>query len=184
MHHHQVAVVPPGADLAAEVDLLRLLRLGHEPRIAQILPIVGQLHLLAVHDLLLEDTQLVADGIAGGGDLQGGHGVQVAGGQAAQAAVAQTGVGLGLKQVGGGEAKALQGLLQGIQQAQVIGVLLQRTAHQEFQRQVVDLALLALPHLVASGHLVAGHDVTQHQSAGLEHMIGGGVLHVTPKVAA
>ena len=57
MHHHQVAVVPPGADLAAKVDLLRLLRLGHEPCIAQILPVVGQLHLLAVHDLLLEDME-------------------------------------------------------------------------------------------------------------------------------
>ena len=170
--------------LAAEADLLGLIHLGDEPGVAQAQPVVGLLHLLAVHDLLLEDAQLVADGIAGSGDLQGGHGVQVAGGQTAQAAVAQAGVRLLLKQVGGREAQVLQRVLQGIQKAQIVGVLFQGTAHQKFQRQVVDLALLALPHLIACLHLVAGHDVTEHQCAGLEHMVGGGVIHVAPKVAA
>ena len=89
---------------AAEVDLLGLVHLGDEPAVGDVQPVVGQLHLLAVHDLLLEETQLVADGVAGGGDLQGGHGLQIAGGQTAQTAVAQTGVGLHLKEVGGGKA--------------------------------------------------------------------------------
>ena len=82
--------VPLVLHLAAEADLLGLVHLGDEPGVAQPQPVVGQLHLLAVHDLLLEDAQLVADGVACGGDLQGGHGVQVAGGQAAQAAVAKS----------------------------------------------------------------------------------------------
>jgi len=42
------------------------LLLGDEPGVAQAKPVVGQLHLLAVNDLLLEDAQLIADGIAGG----------------------------------------------------------------------------------------------------------------------
>ena len=176
-------VVPVVHDLAAEPDLLGLIHLGDEPGIAQAQPVIGLLYLLAVHDLLLEDTQLVADGIAGGGDLQGGHGVQIAGSQTAQTAVAQARIGLDLKQIGGGEAQPLQGLLQGIQNAQIVGVLLQRTAHEELQRQVVDLALLALPHLVAGIHLVAGHDVPQYQSTGLKHMVRGGVLHVPSEIA-
>ena len=103
--------VPAVLHLAAEADLLRLVHLGDEPGVAQAKPVVGQLHLLAVDDLLLEDAQLVADGVAGGGDLQGGHGVQIAGGQTAQTAVAQASVGLQLEQVGGGEAQALQSVL-------------------------------------------------------------------------
>ena len=103
--------VPAVLHFAAEADLLRLVHLGDEPGIAQAQPVVGQLHLLAIDDLLLEDTQLVADGVAGGGDLQGGHGVQIAGGQTAQTAVAQAGIGLQLEQVGGGEAQALQSVL-------------------------------------------------------------------------
>ena len=175
--------VPAVLHLAAKADLLRLVHLGDEPGVAQAQPVVGQLHLLAVDDLLLEDAQLVADGIAGGGDLLGGHGVQIAGGQAAQAAVAQTGVGLQLEQVGGGETQAVQGILQGVQQAQVIGVLLQRAAHQKLQGEIVDLAALALPHLVVGGHLAAGHDIPQDQSAGLEHVGGGGLVHSAAKVA-
>ena len=176
--------VPVVLHLAAEADFLHLVHLGNEPGVAQAQPVVGQLHLLAVHDLLLEDAQLVADGVAGGGDLQGGHGVQVAGRQAAQAAVAQAGVGLGLEQVGGGEAQALDGLLQRLHHPQVVGVFHQGAAHQELQGQVVNLALVLRHHLVGGLHLPLGHDVPQHHGAGLEHMLAGGLLHVPAEVAA
>ena len=71
----QVAVVPELPHGAAETDLLGLRGLWHQPGRAQVLPVVRQLYLLALHDLLLEDAQLVADGIAGGRDLQRSHGV-------------------------------------------------------------------------------------------------------------
>ena len=67
--------VPLVLHLAAEADLFGLVHFGDEPGVAQPQPVVGQLHLLAVHDLLLEDAQLIADGIAGGRDLQRSHGV-------------------------------------------------------------------------------------------------------------
>ena len=75
MHDHELSAVPLGADGAAEVDLLRVLGPGQQPCAAYIQPVVGQLHLLALHDLLLKNTQLIADGVAGGGDVQGGHAV-------------------------------------------------------------------------------------------------------------
>ena len=71
----QVAVVPELPHGAAEADLLGLRGLWHQPGRTQVLPVVRQLYLLALHDLLLEDAQLVADGIAGGRDLQRSHGV-------------------------------------------------------------------------------------------------------------
>ena len=183
---HGVAAVgvPHVLHGAAEADLLYLVHLGDEPGVAQAQPVVGQLHLLAVHDLLLEEAQLVADGVAGGGDLQGGHGVQVAGGQTAQAAVAQTGVGLHLEEVGGGEAQVLDGLLQLWQDPQVVGVLLQGPAHEELQGQVVDLAGVAVPDPALGGQLPGGHDVPQHQGAGAEHVDRGSLFHFTAKIPA
>ena len=169
-------------DPAAKADLLRLVHLGDKPGVAQAKPVVGQLHLLAVNDLLLEDAQLIADGIAGGRDLQSGHGVQVAGGQTTQTAIAQAGVWLGLEQVSGGKAQILQHLGQGVQQPQIIGVLLQRAAHQEFQREVVDLPALGFPDVVAGLDLMTGHDIPQDHGAGLEHMIRGGLIHCAAKI--
>ena len=174
--HHKMAVVPAGADRAAEVDLLRLLELGQQPGVAQLHPVVGQLHLLALHDLLLEDAQLVADGITGGWDLQGGHAVQVAGGQAAQAAVAEAGVGLHLEDVGGLEAQLVDGLVQRTQQLQIEGILHQAAAHEELQGQVVDLPLFLAGGVLAGLHAPLGHDVTQHHGAGLHHLTVRGLF--------
>ena len=110
-------------------------------------PVVGELQLLAVHDLLLEDAQLVADGVAVGGDLQGGQAVQIAGRQTAQAAVAQARVGLHVENMGGLEAQLLDGLTHGLDDAQVVGVLHQAAAHEELQGHIVDLPELLLADL-------------------------------------
>ena len=56
VHHVEAVVVPELTEGAAEVDLLGLLGTGHQPSVAHALPVIGELHLLAVHDLLLEDT--------------------------------------------------------------------------------------------------------------------------------
>ena len=133
MHHHQVSVVPAGTDSTAKVDLLRLLWFGQQPRVTKRFPVVGQLHLLALHDLLLEQAKLVADGIAGGGDLQRRHTVQIAGGQTAQTAVAEAGVRLHIKNIRSLEAQLLDSLLQLGQHVQIIGILHQAAAHQKFQ---------------------------------------------------
>ena len=176
--------VPHVLHRTAEADLLGLVHLGDEPGPAPVQPVVGQLDLLAVHDLLLEDAQLVADGVAGEGDVQGGGGVQVAGRQTAQAAVAQTGVGLLLEEVGGGEAQGLNGLGQGLHHPQVVGVLPQGTAHEELHGQVVDLAGVLVPLLVGGFELALGDDVPHHQGTGLEHLLGGGLVHVPAEVPA
>ena len=104
------SAVPELADRAAESDRLCLLRLWHEPCAAQLLPVVRQLYLLAVHDALAENAQLIADGIACGRDIKRGHGIEIAGGEAAKAAVAQPRVRLAFKNVRRAEAQLVQRL--------------------------------------------------------------------------
>ena len=180
----QVVVGPELPEGSAKVDLLHLVGPGDDPGVALVLPVVGQLHLLAVHDLLPEQAQLVADGVAAGGDLQGGQAVQVAGGQAAQAAVAQPRVGLHVENVGGLEPQVLQGFPHGLEHPQVVGVLHQAPAHQELQGHIVDLPQLLLADLAAGLHRVGAHPVPQHHGAGLHHVCLGGLLHGAAEVQA
>ena len=107
-HDMQPPVVPELADRAAEADGLGLLRLGQQPRAAEVLPVVRQLDLLAVDDALAENAELIADGIARGGDVERCHRVEIARGQAAEAAVAETRVGLAFKDVRCAEAQLVE----------------------------------------------------------------------------
>jgi hypothetical protein len=85
-------------EVAAQRDLHRLVRAGHLPRIGAPQPVVGLLDLPAVPQRLLEDPVLVAQPVAHGGELQRRQRIQEAGGETAQSAVAQAGVGLLLQQ--------------------------------------------------------------------------------------
>ena len=51
------------------------------PGIAELEPFVGIFHLPAILDPLIEDAELVADAIADGRHLEGGQGIDVAGGE-------------------------------------------------------------------------------------------------------
>ena len=167
----EMAVMPEFPKGTAKVDGLRLVGLGQQPSGANTLPVIRQLHLLTFHDLLLENTQLIADGVAGSWDVQRGHGVQIAGGQAAQTAVAQTCVRFQLKQVAGLEAQVAQSLLQFGQHAQIVSVFHQAPAHEKFQREIVDLLFLLLFCFLGGLYAPEGHHIPQHQSAGFQHLL-------------
>ena len=76
-----------------------------------------------------------------GGQAQGGGGVHVAGGQAAQAPVAQGGLGLQLLQGGQGAAGLGQGLLHRGVEPQVDEVVGEELAHQKLGGDVVELLI-------------------------------------------
>jgi len=59
------------------------------PGVALLQPLVGDFHLPAVADLLVEDAELVADAVADGRDFERGERIQIAGRQPTEAAVAQ-----------------------------------------------------------------------------------------------
>ena len=165
----EAAVVLPGVDVSAEAHLHRLALVGHQPHVAHAQPVVGELHLPAVHDLLLEDAELIADGIARHGQIQAGGGVHVAGGQTAQAAVAQTRVGLDLVQVVDIHAALVQGLGEHVLQPQVVKVVPQGGAHQKLHGHIVDLLALVL---AVELRALAGQHPVHHIAQGPVHLLG------------
>ena len=172
------ALVLIGLDAPAEVDVDGLLGMGDLPDVAGGQPVVRHLHLIAVHQLLAEQAELIADGAAHGGQLQRGQGIQEAGGQAAQAAVAQAGLRLFLKDDGAVDAQLVQGLHVILFVDQVHHVVVQGAAHQELSGQVVDLLGLLLLASVA-GIAAALHDfVAHHQRQRLVKLLGRGVVDV------
>ncbi len=177
LHHGSVLVdgmqIPVGPELpdrAAEGDLLCLGGLGEQPGSAQVLPMVGELHLLALHDFLLEQTQLVADRVAGSGNLQGGHGIQIASRQPSKTAVAQRRVRFHLEDIPRLESQRFQCLLELREHPKVICVLHQAPAHQEFHGQVMHLLLFALTGLLPGLHFTPGHHIPENQRAGPHHL--------------
>ena len=76
--------------VAAPLDEVVHVGFGDLPRVSVGQPVVGLLDLPAVVDLLVEDAELVADAVADGRPLEGGQRVEVARGEPAEAAVAQS----------------------------------------------------------------------------------------------
>ena len=173
---HQVALVPVLLQPAAEFDLDGVLLIGTQPYLAAGQPVIGQLGLGAVHQLLLKDAVFIEDGIAGAVVAVGGHSVQVTGRQPAQTAVAQARVGFALVQLFRRGAKGSQRLGKGFQQPQVIQAVFQALAHQELHRKVVDALFLLLGHLGAVGAALFHHQVAQHQGGSLVQLLVAGAL--------
>ncbi len=129
---HQVALIPVLLQPSAEFDLDGMLLIGTQPYLAAGQPVVGQLGLRAVHQLLLENTVFVQDGIAGAVIAVGCHAVQIAGGKPAQTAVAETRIRFaGIQPLRCG-AEGGQRLGERLHQPQVIQAVFQALSHQEF----------------------------------------------------
>ena len=124
--------------VAVEPDHLEVVGGGEFPRVAVEGPVVGVLDLIAVLEGLLEDPELVPDAVAHGRQVEGGHGVEQAGGQTAQAAVPQTGLDVEGLQVPGREAgrgggPASQGVRAGVHR-----ILAQLASQHVLRREVID----------------------------------------------
>jgi hypothetical protein len=84
---------------AVELDLVEHLGPREFPGVAVAQPVVRVLDLLAVLDALVEHAVFVADAVAVAGDAHGRHRIEEAGGEPAEAAVAERRVGLDLGDV-------------------------------------------------------------------------------------
>src|SRR5579862_4859153 len=89
-HAHAPVIVAVALRIAAQTHLDRPLGPRNLPRIAEAQPLVRLLHLPAIHDLLLEDPELVANAVADARNLQRRQGVEETGGESSEAAVAET----------------------------------------------------------------------------------------------
>ena len=123
-------------------------------------PVLGVLGLPAALEGLPEQPVRVADTVAIGGQPHGRHGVEEAGGEAAQTAASERGIGLVSQHCAVVDAEALDDAPQLFVESQVGDRILEQPADEVLNRQVVDpLAILgvdALPGLEpGSDHEVA-----------------------------
>ena len=160
-------VIPMRGDLPAEADLNGVLIARHQPALRGDAPVVGDLCLLSVGELLLEYAQLIADGVPRGLQPQRGHTVHIARGEAAQTAVAETGVRLGLKYVGRIAPHILQRAGDGLGNAEVEGVLHKTAPHEELHGHIVHF-LHGMTRILR--HEKAAHDLTYDYGRGLKKL--------------
>ena len=82
-------VVDPADHVAAERDLDGVCRAGDFPGVREAQPVIRLFFLFTVHNLLAEHAVFVTDAHTGGREFKRRHGVEEAGGQAAEATIAE-----------------------------------------------------------------------------------------------
>ena len=169
---HLLGVHPADTGLAAAVEeMLRapaeMHRLGvfrpfQLPGVGVAQPVVGFFNLVAVFNVLAEHAVFVAQAIAEDGQLQGGAAVQETGSQAAQATVAQAGIGFFRLDFFQFQAEGLHGLGGFIRDVHVQQVVPQGAADEEFHGQVIGAALVRLA-VLQPGVSPVRHDAVPHR---------------------
>ena len=162
-------------DAAAEPDGIFGFEPLELPRIAERQPSLRQLVLPAVADLLHEQAMLVADAVAVGRHRERRHAVHVAGGEPAEAAVAERRVGLKLAELVEIDVETGERRAGGSQQAKVDQRIEQQASDQEFDGEVVHaLAVLALGPLLGFQPAV-DHAVADRKDGGEIPVVRAGV---------
>ena len=159
---------------AAETD--RVIDLGalEFPRIAVREPILGNLLLPAVADDLAEEAVVVTNAVSGRGDRQRRHAVHEAGGEAAEAAVAERGVGFQLPQMRQVETELRQRRRHRLDDAEIGDRVIEQTADQKFERQVIDALAAVAVDGVGRGDPAFDDDVAGGESDGEEPVARAG----------
>ena len=184
LSHLKLPVVHPFTDLAAETDLHRVVLPGTEPDIAHFQPVVREFHLPAVDDLLAENAEFIADGIAGDGIAHTGGGVHIARGQTSQTAVAQTCVRLqGIDPVDI-EADLFQALPDLLLHAKIEQIVAQTGADQELHGHIIDFLLFVAGNAVVKSAILLRQDLPQHIAQGAIDLLFRGVGQPAAKESA
>ena len=124
---------------AAEADRVLDLVAADLPRVAVAQPAIGALDLPAVADVLIEDAELVAQAVADRRDVERRERVHVAGGEPAEAAVAEARLLLVLEQLVERDARASPSAARAaVVEAEREQVRAELRADQELGRQVDD----------------------------------------------
>ena len=112
---------------------------GKLPRRVAAFPAVGQFYLIAVFKFLLKQTIFVVDTVAKPGNAERGHGVEIAGGQSAQTAVAERGVVFGVKNLFQRVPRPAVyfDVFQNIEQPQIAQVVFERTPDEIFDGEII-----------------------------------------------
>jgi hypothetical protein len=163
---------------AVKLDLVEHLGPREFPGVAVAQPVVRVFDLLAVLDALVEHAVLVADAVAVAGDAHGRHRIEEAGGQPAEAAVAQRRVGLDFGdgfRLDADFAQCRERIAEFLVGADVEHAVGHGAAHEEFHGKVID-ALAVLDVIAAHGfHPALDQALAHHGGGGMEPVaVGGG----------
>ena len=158
--------------ISAEFDDLRVLGAAQLKGIAVFQPVVGNLDLIALLNLLLEHTVMVADSAAVGRIAQGSQRIQETGCQSSQTAVSKSCVGLLIFDQVQVAAQLLQSFLYFIIISQVNQVIAQGASHQEFHGHIVHNLRVLLLHLLLSGQPCVNNRILGRQSHRVEDVAG------------
>mmetsp|Transcript_41521 Transcript_41521/g.96930 ORF Transcript_41521/g.96930 Transcript_41521/m.96930 type:complete len:774 (+) Transcript_41521:686-3007(+) len=123
---------------AVEGDRVRDVKALDLPGVAVRQPRVGELDLDAILDALLEHTVLITDTVAPSRQVEGGHRVEEAGGEAAEATVAEGCVLLLVDHVLEVVPNLLKSSAVGLLEVEVHEGVEERATHEELEGQVVD----------------------------------------------
>ena len=155
----QLAVLVMCLHPAAELDFLLKLRTTKLERVTVSQPVVRHLTLVAILDLLLEHTILVADTAATCPVVERCKGIQEAGGETAETTVSECPVRLSLLECIEIQSQLLDRLLQLLMTGQIQDVVAERTAHQELHGEVVHALRVLLLCSLLGLHPVVDDDV-------------------------
>ena len=164
MHEREAAVLFfLHVGVAVELDVDRLVRLAILPLETVGEPVVGNLDLVALDDLLLEESVLVAYAAAVTGKRQGRHRVDEARREPSQTAVAEARIRLLGENIVQVDADFLQSVVEQLHLAQIDEVRAHEASEQELDGKIVDLLVVALHvRLVRLDPILA--DVLLHDS--------------------
>lgn len=128
-------------DVPAKADANRLVRALDLPWIALGEPLIGDFHLASVNDLLLEQAVAVAHAVTVARDALVCHGVEEAGGETAEAAVAERRVGLLALDLVEIAAHVGDGVGDEVADAEVEQVVVEQAPDEELDREIIDALL-------------------------------------------
>lgn len=103
------------------------------------MPVVGRFPLLTCNEGLAEQTVSIIQPIADGRLAYGRHRIHIAGGQTAQAAVAQRRIHLVLQYIGKANLITVEHCLDGIVPAEIKQVIAGQTTQQELHGEIIDM---------------------------------------------
>ena len=142
-----INVIHHGAESKTAEGNLKGLRTALQPALCPY-PRVFHFFLLVVHKFLAEQAEVVIQPDAVSAELQGGYGIQEAGGQAAKPAVAQGRLQLQLLDIGELQLVLFQDGIDLVIQAQVDQIVGEQLADQKFRGNIVQFLLSLYPRLL------------------------------------
>jgi hypothetical protein len=140
--------------------------------------VLGLLLLPAIDDGLTEQAVFVTNAVTVAGDAEGRHAFHEACRQTTEAAVAQCRIGLQQADALQIDTEFGQCFTGDIEQAEVAQAVVEQTADEEFQREVIHPFLAFAVDLPGVVHPVLDHVVARRQSDGFEPVMVEGVIGV------